>query len=804
MKKIGALLIFCILVGACFLSGCVDEQNGGPTPSPTTAITLEDAIFILMSEILKPSSSDDRVSAFMMSHILRKGDIIKPESGTSYTLDSHTWFAFIDDDPETFFSHPTRYAFIDAEDGTYNIIDEKWPPLINDYSMWNAVQMNRGNLIEIFPILNFTAPITGEQSSAPAADYGDAPDGQNAYYGVEGRFPTLYATTNSKLSRPGGHSLNVGEETLGVNISAEVDANDPNDPDNVPNLVDSDNDDRMFLILTEQDAKLCFDVTVNETAPDVPRYINVLIDFDQDGNWTDGSYGTEWVVVNEEINVTPGSTETIITSSFSWGNNVDILPSPVWTRVALTREEVNETLFSDIGGWDGSGQFEYGEIEDHIVYLMDNPPEEWPPWPGNPPGGKNPQPPQPPGGQPPGPSEGPCGSDVSYHALIISGGDASKHMKEGQYPAQGAVDTMTELINDQGYNSIGSLGPTGTGSSKNSESNIDAAFEILKSQVKCGDHVLIYIVGHGNEAGDEDGPGINLKGSNGQTDELLTPSDLAGYLGKIKACADENCDKQEVNCHVNVVIESCFAGNFNVPGVTGPGRTVMGSSTDETADASGGGVFTSGFEDASRSEGSDTNDDDVVSPSEAYEKAKGAVESNNKKPSRKKKEAQETWIDSQECECKCPDTPSVTGGKYGWDGAAWADDEITVSMGEIVQFKLEVENDGSTKSILGLTMTDYLPDGLDYVPGSGLLYHNGESLGLRDYCTMIANMEGYHLTWGLTEISSLAPGDTVAIEYSATTTEVGTYTNSYGCSGFCETDPSITVACGSAITVMVV
>ena len=69
---------------------------------------------------------------------------------------------------------------------------------------------------------------------------------------------------------------------------------------------------------------------------------------------------------------------------------------------------------------------------------------------------------------------------------------------------------MTKLLNDQGYNSVGSLGPK-AGGSQNSIENIDAAFETLKSQVKCGDHVLIYIVGHGNKASDEDGPGINLK-----------------------------------------------------------------------------------------------------------------------------------------------------------------------------------------------------------------------------------------------------------------------------------------------------
>ena len=74
----------------------------------------------------------------------------------------------------------------------------------------------------------------------------------------------MYDTTNSKLDRPGGHTLTAGEEILGKNVSVEVDADDPNDPDDVPNLVDSDNDERMFVILNGIKAQLCFDVSVVE------------------------------------------------------------------------------------------------------------------------------------------------------------------------------------------------------------------------------------------------------------------------------------------------------------------------------------------------------------------------------------------------------------------------------------------------------------------------------------------------------------------------------------------------------------
>jgi len=363
-------------------------------------------------------------------------------------------------------------------------------------------------------------------------------------------------------------------------------------------------------------------------------------------------------------------------------------------------------------------------------------------------------------------------------------------MKRGKHPADQAVDAMTDLLDDQGYNSVGSLTPGGSGGSSNSISSITAAFETLKSQVKCGDYVLIYIVGHGNSADNENGVGINMKGTNGGNKELLTPSTLSSLLAKIPACEDQLCDDEEVNCHVNVVIESCYAGSFNIDGVKGPGRTVMGSSSDEPASAAGGGVFTSGFNDGSRS--GDSNDDPVT-PSEAFDLAKNAVDKNNAKPRRKNKEDQEPWKDSQECECRCPNNPSVTGGKYAWDGAAWVD-EVAVSVGDTVMFRLELENDGGVKNVEGIRVVDSLPSGLSYVSGSGVLYHNGVNLGLRDFCFMMDGISGVDCTWGLTEIAYLAPGDTLAIEYTATALSDGTYTNSYYGYAYCSDDPTVLVS----------
>jgi len=89
MKKIGTILIFMMLVGAVFLAGCTDTptENGSTTP-PDTEITLDEAIAILMG-IIEPSSSEDRISAFMLTEPLRKTDTVKSEAGDEYPLILH-------------------------------------------------------------------------------------------------------------------------------------------------------------------------------------------------------------------------------------------------------------------------------------------------------------------------------------------------------------------------------------------------------------------------------------------------------------------------------------------------------------------------------------------------------------------------------------------------------------------------------------------------------------------------------------------------------------------------------------------
>lgn len=225
----------------------------------------------------------------------------------------------------------------------------------------------------IVVLLAAGAPIQAQ----PAADYGDAPDGRHAFYpggGGMAIFPTLFATANSRVGGPGVHHLTTGQEWLGPMGSAtsvEIDANDPGDPDGTPNLVGSDGFDDglpplpLTLILTSlpPQAFLTFQVSVAGGAPAVPRYVNVLIDWNLDGEWKNLPGQTpEWAIANYQVNTGPGASQ-FHTVPFTWGLGAQLAPQVFWMRITLSR-----TPLGGFGpdGWDGSGAFAFGETEDYL------------------------------------------------------------------------------------------------------------------------------------------------------------------------------------------------------------------------------------------------------------------------------------------------------------------------------------------------------------------------------------------------------------------------------------------------------
>ncbi|OGU75825.1 MAG: hypothetical protein A2V93_02510 [Ignavibacteria bacterium RBG_16_34_14] len=101
-------------------------------------ITRQEAIDIIIKKIIVPPTLDHDVSAFLGMTPVDSGIVYYPygQDDLEKTIEKPVWFGWINDEPQAFFEHETRYIFIDARTGDYTIETYKWWPVLNGNSLW--------------------------------------------------------------------------------------------------------------------------------------------------------------------------------------------------------------------------------------------------------------------------------------------------------------------------------------------------------------------------------------------------------------------------------------------------------------------------------------------------------------------------------------------------------------------------------------------------------------------------------------------------------------------------------------------
>ncbi|MFO7891249.1 MAG: S8 family serine peptidase [bacterium] len=234
----------------------------------------------------------------------------------------------------------------------------------------------------------------------PLYDFGDAPEGVIAYpsAGTAGQFPTC------KDSGPAGYIQHDSSGTfLGNLIDYETEGNEGSCSASGPHPYDQDEqcdqhdsglwEPDIYTIQGEEGSEevvfLCDGFTgdnlgtADGTASwgggkdinlfyhtDNPEgaYINVLFDWNQDGDWNDELWSEdvsktiyEHTVVNFPVPVGSGHISALDPPDFTIGPNAGF----VWARFTITEEPVELP-------WQGTGEFEAGESEDHLLKIGEN------------------------------------------------------------------------------------------------------------------------------------------------------------------------------------------------------------------------------------------------------------------------------------------------------------------------------------------------------------------------------------------------------------------------------------------------
>lgn len=250
------------------------------------------------------------------------------------------------------------------EEGEY--ISRSFPIIFNDdieHCQWIITEIGNGKVDIDIQLDNW-------------ADFGDAPDNSlqpmsagydSPYENVQGKFPSLLATTNSTL--PGNHHWDPYYIGLGADVSLEADAYAPSaDEDIIPNIDiynNASNQDSLCdalvdtFITAEQITQLTLVVKAYDSTT---AYINILCDWNRDGTWGGNdpdNNAPEWVIKNQLVNLVPIYND-VITDSFL----VSPTAGKTWMRINLSKFQITGQ------DWDGAGEFEYGEVEDYFIDVV--------------------------------------------------------------------------------------------------------------------------------------------------------------------------------------------------------------------------------------------------------------------------------------------------------------------------------------------------------------------------------------------------------------------------------------------------
>ncbi|TVR41612.1 MAG: T9SS C-terminal target domain-containing protein [Bacteroidia bacterium] len=227
-------------------------------------------------------------------------------------------------------------------------------------------------------------------------DFGDAPDGALAYLfpQVVGQFPTCVSDDGNFIRHGGNHEM-----YFGPSVDYESGGNAGFCPDFTPDLYDQDECfmdgdagllfPKAFTIVGDTGSKSyaeCLitdipntlsectmaswgseiDIQVTNNSNSV-AYVNVLMDWNRNGQWgggvncPDGVFAPEHVLVNFVVpagytgplsGVTPAPPDFLVAPNHGY----------VWVRFSVTETPVP-------GNWNGSGTFNFGETEDYLLFV---------------------------------------------------------------------------------------------------------------------------------------------------------------------------------------------------------------------------------------------------------------------------------------------------------------------------------------------------------------------------------------------------------------------------------------------------
>jgi hypothetical protein len=120
-------------------SALVDRLGGGGG-SASSPVSHQQALDTVISRLVEPG---EPIIVFGVGNPLEPGDVIGPyhkddlpADWEPITIESPTWFFWLEDAPGAHFAHATRFAFVTVDGGAVDVMGASWWPVLNGEGLW--------------------------------------------------------------------------------------------------------------------------------------------------------------------------------------------------------------------------------------------------------------------------------------------------------------------------------------------------------------------------------------------------------------------------------------------------------------------------------------------------------------------------------------------------------------------------------------------------------------------------------------------------------------------------------------------
>ena len=129
-----------LLLVACGGQATVTEEPGLSEPETSDIEQITEQV---VSQVVGDSQFDSAVIVFTLDEPLQPGDVIGAYQYDGYepvpeqrTIDTPTWFFWVDRSPGGEFTHASTFVYVDATSGAISTSEEMWWPVVNGEGQW--------------------------------------------------------------------------------------------------------------------------------------------------------------------------------------------------------------------------------------------------------------------------------------------------------------------------------------------------------------------------------------------------------------------------------------------------------------------------------------------------------------------------------------------------------------------------------------------------------------------------------------------------------------------------------------------